>query len=43
VPGDQAARGIAAAMSEGVAFDANSWQAIARCAQELGVALPLPR
>ena len=42
VPGDQAARGIAAAMREGVAFDAKSWEAIARCAQELGVALPPP-
>ena len=40
VPGDQAARGIAAAMRKGVAFDAPSWEAIARCAQDLGVALP---
>jgi L-lactate dehydrogenase len=40
VPGDQAARGIAAAMREGVAFDAQSWDAIARCARDLRVALP---
>src|SRR5262245_10302862 len=40
VPGDQAARGIAAAMREGVAFEAQSWDAIARCARELGVGLP---
>jgi L-lactate dehydrogenase len=42
VPGDQAARGIAAAMRDGVRFDAKSWDAIVRCAQELGVALPPP-
>jgi L-lactate dehydrogenase len=41
VPGDQAARGIAAAMRDGVTFDAKSWAAIARCARELGVAIPL--
>lgn len=42
VPGDQAARGIAAAMREGVEFDPKSWQAIARCAGQLGVAPPPP-
>jgi len=42
VPGDQAARGIAAALRDGVAFDAQSWEAIASCARELGVALPAP-
>jgi LDH2 family malate/lactate/ureidoglycolate dehydrogenase len=42
VPGDQAARGIADAMRNGVAFDALSWAAIAHCAQELDVALPPP-
>ena len=42
VPGDQAARGIAAAKRDGVEFDAKSWEAIARCARELGVALPPP-
>jgi L-lactate dehydrogenase len=40
VPGDQAARGIATAMREGVAFDGQSWEAIVRCARDLGVALP---
>ena len=40
VPGDQAARGIATAMREGVTFDAQSWDGIARCARDLGVALP---
>jgi L-lactate dehydrogenase len=42
VPGDQAAHGIAQAMREGVAFDAKSWEAIARCARELTVTLPPP-
>jgi LDH2 family malate/lactate/ureidoglycolate dehydrogenase len=40
VPGDQAARGIATAGREGVAFEPAPWAAIARCAQALGVALP---
>jgi L-lactate dehydrogenase len=40
VPGDQAARGIATAMRDGVAFDAASWEAIARCAEALRVTLP---
>jgi L-lactate dehydrogenase len=40
MPGDQAARGIAQATREGVTFDAKSWEAIARCADDLGVALP---
>jgi LDH2 family malate/lactate/ureidoglycolate dehydrogenase len=42
VPGDHAARGIAQAMREGVAFDAKSEEAIARCARDLGVAPPPP-
>jgi len=42
VPGDQAVSAIAAAMREGVGFEPKSWEAIARCAQELGVALPPP-
>src|SRR5215813_2633276 len=42
VPGDQAASAIAAAMREGVGFEPKSWEAIARCAQELGVVLPPP-
>jgi LDH2 family malate/lactate/ureidoglycolate dehydrogenase len=41
VPGDQAARGIAAAAREGVSYDAAAWAAIERCARELGVALPI--
>lgn len=40
VPGDQAARGLATATRDGIAFDAKPWEAIARCAQALGVALP---
>lgn len=42
VPGDHAARGIEAAMREGMGFDSRSWEAIAHCAKELGVALPSP-
>ena len=42
VPGDQAARGIEAAMREDVSFDPKSWHAIVRCAQDLGVTLPPP-
>jgi LDH2 family malate/lactate/ureidoglycolate dehydrogenase len=40
VPGDQAARGIAAALHEGIAYDAASWAGIERGARELGVVLP---
>jgi len=40
VPGDQAARGVAEALHEGIAYDAASWAGIERCAQELSVALP---
>lgn len=42
IPGDRAARGIEAAAREGVSFEAKSWEAIARCARELNVALPQP-
>lgn len=42
VPGDQAARNIAAAMRDGVAFGAQPWNAITRCARDLDVALPSP-
>jgi L-lactate dehydrogenase len=42
VPGDQAARGIAAAEREGIAFDTAPWDAIARCARELHITLPPP-
>lgn len=40
VPGDNAARGIAEAMRDGVAFDAQPWEAVMRCAEGLGVGLP---
>jgi L-lactate dehydrogenase len=40
VPGDLAARGVANAQKQGVAFDATTWAAIARCAGEAGVPLP---
>lgn len=40
VPGDQAAAGIARAQAEGICFDAATWQALTRCAVELGVAMP---
>jgi L-lactate dehydrogenase len=43
VPGDQAARGIEAAKREGVSYEPKSWEAIARCAKELGVAPPRAR
>jgi LDH2 family malate/lactate/ureidoglycolate dehydrogenase len=41
MPGDQAARGIAASLREGIAYDAAVWATIESCANELGV--PLPR
>lgn len=40
VPGDQAARGIATALREGIAYDEASWAGIERSARELGVPLP---
>jgi LDH2 family malate/lactate/ureidoglycolate dehydrogenase len=40
MPGDQAARGIAAAQQHGIAFDDSTWQALAQWAGKLGVALP---
>ena len=42
MPGDQAARGIAAARQGGIAFDVATWQALAQWADKLGVALPVP-
>ena len=42
MPGDQAARGIAAARQGGIAFDVTTWQALAQWASKLGVALPVP-
>jgi LDH2 family malate/lactate/ureidoglycolate dehydrogenase len=40
MPGDQAARGVAAAQALGIAYDAPSWSAISAWADRLGVALP---
>ena len=40
LPGDQAARHIARAQAEGVAYDAQAWAAIAAAAERLGVPLP---
>ena len=40
VPGDNAARGIAQALREGIAFDGQPWEAVVRCAEGLGVGLP---
>ena len=40
LPGDQAARSIAAAKIRGVAYDAATWSALAGCARELGVDMP---
>ena len=41
VPGDQAARSAALAQTDGISYDAATWQAIGQSAQRLGVALPL--
>ncbi len=40
MPGDQAARGIAAAQRDGIAFDGATWSALTHWADKLGVALP---
>jgi L-lactate dehydrogenase len=40
LPGDQAARSISAAQTDGVAYDAATWSALERCAAPLGVAMP---
>lgn len=40
MPGDQAARGIAAAQVDGVHVDAATWGALQRIARELGVDMP---
>jgi LDH2 family malate/lactate/ureidoglycolate dehydrogenase len=42
VPGDQAARGIAAAAAQGIQYDAATWQALGAWAQKLSVAMPTP-
>lgn len=41
VPGDQAARGIATALHEGIAYDDAVWATVERCAREMGVSPPL--
>ena len=43
VPGDQAARGIATSSHDGIAYDPVEWEAIERCANELGVPPPRTR
>jgi len=40
LPGDHAARSIAAARASGVAYDDVTWSALAQSAQALGVAMP---
>ena len=40
MPGDQAARGVASAASDGIALDAPTWQALTEWATRLEVALP---
>jgi LDH2 family malate/lactate/ureidoglycolate dehydrogenase len=42
VPGDQAARGVATSMQEGLTYDAATLAAIERCAAEVRVPPPLP-
>jgi LDH2 family malate/lactate/ureidoglycolate dehydrogenase len=41
IPGDQAARGVITSSHEGLTYDPMDWEAIERCANEMGV--PLPR
>ncbi len=41
MPGDQAARGIAAAQAQGIGYDAQAWSVISQWADRLGVALPV--
>ena len=40
MPGDAAAKGIAAALKDGIGYEPAAWTAIERCARELGVAAP---
>jgi LDH2 family malate/lactate/ureidoglycolate dehydrogenase len=40
LPGDNAAQCIDAAKARGVDYDAATWSALARAAEELGVAMP---
>jgi len=40
VPGDQAARSIAAAESMGISYDTAAWTALGEWARDLGVPLP---
>ena len=41
MPGDQAARSVAAAHERGIAYDAPTWQALTEWAHRLGVAIPV--
>jgi LDH2 family malate/lactate/ureidoglycolate dehydrogenase len=41
MPGDQAARGVADALAQGISFDAATWAALAGWAQRLGVVAPV--
>ena len=43
IPGDQAARGVAEAQQNGIAFDAATWESLAKWAQKLGVDMPPAR
>jgi LDH2 family malate/lactate/ureidoglycolate dehydrogenase len=40
MPGDQAARGIAQASVQGIAYDAKTWAGLAEWAERLGIAMP---
>jgi len=40
LPGDQAARGVAAAQAEGIRFEPAVWRSLVDCAQQLGVPPP---
>ena len=41
MPGDQAARGLADAQKQGIAYDEPTWQALTEWANRLGVAIPV--
>ena len=40
LPGDAAAKSLARARAEGIAYDDATWQALAACARERSVELP---
>lgn len=41
MPGDHAARSLAAAQAQGISYDAQTWSAVSQWADRLGVALPV--